>query len=93
MNEYIPKPMDTSKIELPSEINELVERLSENIHEVWSQQRIQDGWCYGEQRDDIKLLHPCLIPYNELPESEKVYDRNTVIETLKCILALGYQIS
>lgn len=92
MNKYIPKPIDTSDIKLPQDIEELIENISENIHEVWSRQRILDGWTYGETRDDIKLTHPGLVSYNELDEKEKVYDRNTVTETIKYLLALGYEI-
>lgn len=92
MNKYIPKPIDTSSIKLPQDIEELIENISENIHEVWARQRILEGWTYGETRDDIKLTHPCLVPYNELTEIEKIYDRNTVTETIKYLLALGYEI-
>ncbi len=90
---YTPKPIDTSEIELTDDILELCELISKNTHEVWSAGRIKDGWSYGEQRDDAKRLHPCLIPYEELPESEKEYDRNTSIETLKLIIKLGYKIT
>lgn len=89
---YIPRPIDTSKIELPQEINMLLEKLSENAHDIWAQQRISDGWTYGEKRDDTNKKHPCLIPYNELPESEKVYDRKIAMETLKTIIAMGFEV-
>ncbi|MBE6752816.1 MAG: Ryanodine receptor Ryr [Ruminococcaceae bacterium] len=92
MAEYIPNPIDTSDVELPEGIEELVEQLAKNTHEVWAANRIAQGWSYGEQRDDERKLHPCLVPYEELPESEKVYDRATSIESLKCIVALGYVI-
>ena len=36
---------------------------------------------------------PCLVPYADLPESEKEYDRNTAMQTLKAIIALGYGIT
>ena len=90
---YIPKPIDTTDVELSEEIKELSELLAENTHEVWSQGRIRDGWTYGEKRDDAKKQHPCLIPYAELSDSEKAYDRNTSLETLKVILKLGYKIT
>ena len=90
---YTPNPIDTSEIELSAEIKELCELLSKNTHEVWSAGRIRDGWTYGETRDDAKKHHPCLIPYEELSDSEKEYDRNTSMETLKLILKLGYKIS
>lgn len=88
---YIPHPVDTSKISLAG-IHPLLEDLARNAHEIWAQKRIQDGWVYGSQRDDAKRTHPCLVPYEQLPESEKEYDRALVNETLKTILALGYRI-
>lgn len=90
--DYRPSPIDTSKVSLPSEIQELTERLAENAHDIWAVQRLSDGWRYGRQRDDARKLHPCLIPYADLPDSEKVYDRKAAMETLKAILALGYRI-
>ena len=89
---YIPKPIDTSNIELPEEIIELREKLAENIHEVWAQQRMMEGWSYGKERNDHKKEHPSLVPYSELSESEKDYDRRTAMETLKTIISLGYKI-
>ena len=90
---YIPKPIDTSDVELSREIMELSELISKNTHEVWSENRIKDGWTYGEERNDAKKEHPCLIPYEELPESEKEYDRGTSLQTLKLIVKLGYKIT
>jgi len=89
---YIPKPIDTSNIKLTHQILELTERLSDNAHDIWARQRITDGWKYGAKRDDTKKEHPCLIPYVELPESEKEYDRSMVMQTLKAIVVLGYRI-
>lgn len=90
---YIPKPINTSDVILSNDIMELCEKLSENTHEVWSETRMKDGWTYGEKRDDANKRHPCLIPYDELPESEKEYDRNTSLQTLKLIVKLGYKIT
>lgn len=89
---YQPKPIDTSKVKLPDELDELLEKLAMNTHEVWSKQRIRDGWSYGDERNDKELLHPCLVPYEELPEDEKNYDRSTSSEALKVILASGFKI-
>ena len=89
---YKPKPIDTSDIVLTDDIMELCELISKNTHEVWSAGRIKDGWTYGPTRDDEKRTHPCLIPYEELSEEEKEYDRNTSLETLKLIISLGYSI-
>lgn len=90
---YTPKPIDTSNLELPAELTDLAEEIAKNVHEVWSRNRIDDGWSYGPVRDDAKLQHPCLIPYEELSESEKAYDRATSQETIKLILKLGFTIS
>jgi ryanodine receptor 2 len=89
---YTPTPIKTSGIVLSSDINDLTEKLAEHAHDIWALQRINDGWQYGLSRDDKNKFHPCLVPYSELPDSEKQYDRNAALETLKAILALGYQI-
>lgn len=89
---YRPKPIDTSQVELPVEIADLVERLAEHNHDVWARQRIADGWTYGPQRDDVNRHNPDLVPYGDLPESEKEYDRKTAIAILEAIVALGYRI-
>ena len=89
---YTPKPVDTTKIKLPEELLALTEKIAENVHENWAAQRISEGWTYGEKRDDAKKQTPCLVPYSELTESEKEYDRNTALESIKLIVALGYKI-
>ena len=90
---YTPQPIDTKDVVLPVELEQLVEQMSKNVHEVWADIRMKQGWIYGEQRNDELKTHPCLIPYEELPEKEKVYDRNTCIDTLKFILKQGFHIS
>lgn len=92
-NEYVPAPVDTSAVEIPRELAELAEMLSKNTHEVWARTRLEQGWRRGETRDDARKLHPCLIPYEELSEDEKTFDRNTALETIRLILALGFRIS
>ena len=92
MNNYIPKPVDVSDIELSEELIDLTEKIAENVHDVWSEGRIAQGWTYGKERSDALKQSPCLIPYSELPESEKEYDRRTALNTLKLIIALGYRI-
>lgn len=90
---YTPKPIDTSAIQLAPDILDLTERLAENTHDVWARQRLAEGWTHGPTRNDAEKKHPCLIPYAELPDSEKEYDRKTAMETIKAILALGYKIT
>ena len=88
MKTYTPSPVNTEDIILPEGLNALKEKMAENVHEIWAQTRIQQGWTYGPERDDTHKKHPCLIPYELLPNEEKEYDRNTAIETLKLILKL-----
>jgi RyR domain len=89
---YTPQPVETSSAELSPDILELTEQLARNAHEVWARERIAQGWRFGKERNDARKEHPCLVPYEQLPESEKVYDRNAALETLKAIQALGYRI-
>ena len=89
---YKPNPIDTSGIELPADLLELTEQIALNVHENWSAGRIAEGWIYGPYRDDEKKTTPCLVPYSELSETEKEYDRVTALQTLKSIIALGYTI-
>jgi hypothetical protein len=89
---YTPKPVDTGNIELSDDLMALAETLAEHVHDVWAEGRIREGWTYGRVRDDKKKKTPCLVPYGELPESEKEYDRNTAYGTLKLLVALGYRI-
>lgn len=90
---YKPKPIDTTDIVLTDDLLALIEQIAANVHDVWAKGRIDEGWTYGEIKDAENKISPCLIPYDELPESEKEYDRNTAIETLKLITKLGYEIS
>ena len=90
---YIPQPIDTKDVVLPEELNNLVEAMAKNVHEVWAQSRMEQGWTYGAERNDALKQHPCLIPYEDLPEVEKAYDRDTALGTLKLISKLGFKIS
>lgn len=92
MKEYTPEPIDTSDIVLPQELLDLTERVAENVHDVWAVGRLAEGWVYGELKDAEKKTTPLLVPYHDLPENEKEYDRKTALETLKLIIKLGYRI-
>lgn len=91
-NNYTPNPIDTSDVILPEEIKELTEKIAKNVHDVWAVGRMKEGWTYGDVKDNEKMTTPCMVPYEELPDSEKEYDRNTAMETLKLIIKLGYKI-
>ena len=93
MKRYNPHPRDLSSINLPAELDALVEALAENVHDLWARSRMDSGWTYGPERDDAKKTNPCLVPYGELPESEKTYDRDTALATIKFIIADGWRIT
>ena len=90
---YIPKPAQTDDIVLSEELNSLVEAMAKNVHDVWAESRISQGWTYGPERNDALKTHPCLVPYEDLPEVEKAYDRDTAVGTLKLICKLGFKIT
>ena len=90
---YIPKPENLENIQLSEELNNLVEAMAKNVHEVWAQSRMEQGWTYGQERNDQLKQHPCLVAFEELPEVEKAYDRDTAVGTLKLILKLGFNIT
>ena len=90
--QYESMPIDTIEINIPKTLSLLCEQLAENVHEVWAKQRMEQGWTFGPARNDEKKEHPNLVPYESLTEEDKDYDRNTVNETVKMILKLGYKI-
>lgn len=90
---YTPNPIDTTGVRLPAELEPLTERIAENVHENWAAARIREGWTWGPARNDERRETPCLVPYQDLPEEEKAFDRITATETLKLIVALGYKIT
>ena len=89
---YQPQPIDVGDVALDPSLNALVEALAENVHDTWARGRMDQGWTYGPARDDAAKKHPCLVPYADLPESERDYDRNTAMSTIRFILAKGFAI-
>jgi hypothetical protein len=87
---YTPHPVDTSRVKLPSGVLDMCELIAENCHEVWSVGRIAQGWRWGPVRDNARKLHPDLIPYSDLTEETKQYDRDTAFASIKVVLAMGY---
>lgn len=92
VNNYIPRPIDISDVELNEDLNELREAIAENAHEVWAENRMAEGWTYGPQRNDVLKQTPDMVPYSQLPESEKRYDREMAVKTIKLLIKLGYDI-
>lgn len=92
MKTYTPKPIDLSDVELTEDLNELREAIAENAHEIWAENRQAEGWTYGPQRDDQLKQTPDMIPYSQLPEGEKEYDREMAMKTIKLLKKLGYDL-
>ncbi len=90
--DYKPVPIETSDVRLSEDLRDLTELLARNAHDNWARQHLSEGWRYGPERNDARKEHPCLVPYEQLPEAEKEYDRKTAMETIKAIIALGYRI-
>lgn len=93
LDTYKPNPKYIDSIIVPDEIIAYGEAIAKNIHERWSLERIREGWTYGEQYNYEEKKHPCLIPYELLSESEKDYDRNTSMATIKTLLSIGFEIN
>lgn len=91
-NVYVPQPLNLEEVVLPEEVLELSEKIAKNMHDVWTEQRMNEGWTYGKERNDLEEKHPCLVEYENLPEGEKEYDRNTALSSLKMVYALGFEI-
>ncbi len=92
MKNYNPKPIDLSDVELTDDLNELREAIAKNAHDVWAVERQTQGWTYGPHRDDDKKQTPCMVEYAELPDSEKKFDRDMAMNTLKLVRKLGYDL-
>lgn len=92
VDEYEPHPIDVDSIPLDGDLEELQEAIAENAHDVWAEARKKEGWAYGKERDDSNKLHPDLIPYTALPDSEKEYDRIMAFNTIKLVKKLGFDI-
>uniref|UniRef100_A0A3B5AHK0 Ryanodine receptor 3 n=1 Tax=Stegastes partitus TaxID=144197 RepID=A0A3B5AHK0_9TELE len=90
---FIPTPVDTSQIVLPPHLDNIRDKLAENIHELWGMNKIELGWTYGKVRDDNKRQHPCLVDFSKLPETERNYNLQMSSETLKTLLALGCHVA
>ncbi|VDP02284.1 unnamed protein product [Soboliphyme baturini] len=90
---FVPTPVDTSEVSHVRFSKEPFCLLAENMHEMWSMEKIEKGWIYGERRSESKHTNPCLVAYAVLPNVEKTYITNLAQDTIKTILALGYRIN
>ena len=90
--EYNPQPIDISNVQLDDDLLDLTETIAQDVHDIWAVRRFAEGYSYGPERDDSKMQHPDLVPYADLPESEKDYDREMSIHAIKLVKRLGYRI-
>jgi len=89
---YNPQPINVEDIDLDANLNELTEAIAENAHDIWARARMDEGWTYGPVRNDTLKQHPDLVPYTQLPDSEKEYDRLMAMNTLRLVRRLGFDI-
>lgn len=91
-NGYNPQPINVEDIDLDANLEELTEAIAENAHDIWARARMDEGWTYGPVRNDELKQHPDLVPYAQLPDSEKEYDRIMAMNTLRLVRRLGFDI-
>lgn len=89
-NGYKPAPLDLSGIELTGRVEELIELLAENTHNVWSSERISQGWTYAVSDDPLNRRSPHLVPYSFVDPLIKKANMDTAADTVRTLLAYGY---
>ncbi|ESO90186.1 hypothetical protein LOTGIDRAFT_123762 [Lottia gigantea] len=90
---FVPSPVTTGRIQLPAYIENVRDKLAENLHELWAMSKIEQGWSYGEERNPTNKKNPSLTAFERLPMSEKKYVITVAFETLRTLIALGYHIT
>ncbi|XP_069548702.1 ryanodine receptor 2 [Brachyistius frenatus] len=89
---FIPTPIDIRKVVLPPQLEDIREKMAENIHELWVKEKIDLGWTHGPVRDEGKRQDPCLVEFSKLPEHERNQNLQMAQDTLRTLLALGFHI-
>ncbi|XP_055878934.1 ryanodine receptor 2-like isoform X5 [Biomphalaria glabrata] len=90
---FVPNPVSTAHIQLPTYIENVRDKLAENLHETWAMNKIDQGWSFGESRDPERKINPSINSLDKLPISEKKYIITVAFETLRTLLALGYHVA
>ncbi len=91
-NGYNPQPINVEDIDLDANLEELTEAIAENAHDIWARARMDEGWTFGPVRNDELKQHPDLVPYSQLSDNEKEYDRIMAMNTLRLVRRLGFDI-
>jgi ryanodine receptor 2 len=89
-NGYKPAPLDLSAGILNPKMEELIDQLAENTHNLWAKERIQQSWTYGLNEDSENRRSPHLVPYSKVDEAIKKANRDTASETVRTLLVYGY---
>lgn len=89
---YVPNPINVDEVVLPEKIAELTEYISENTHEEWAKQRLKEGWTFAPKTNKKLKQSFDLVPYCELIDSEKEYDRKMAMNTLRVLYKIGYRL-
>jgi serine phosphatase RsbU (regulator of sigma subunit) len=71
---------------------EEVETMAIVEHLRWSWEKRLNGWLPGSPRDDVNKIHPSLVPYDQLSESEKEKDRELVRLIPSFLLDINYEV-
>ncbi|KAK6307192.1 hypothetical protein J4Q44_G00223400 [Coregonus suidteri] len=89
---FDPKPISTANISIPEKLEHIANKYAEHSHDKWSAEKVMLGWKYGDCIDEKAKTHPLLRTYKGLTEKEKEIYRWPVRETLKSMLAMGWNI-
>ncbi|KAI7799584.1 putative ryanodine receptor 3 [Triplophysa rosa] len=89
---FDPQPINTANISLAEKLDYIANKYAAHSHEKWSSEKIALGWTAGDKVDDKAKTHPLLKPYKALSEKERETYRYPVKETLKSMLAMGWNI-
>ncbi len=68
---------------------EEIEMLARMEHKRWVNERLRHGWIFGAERDDERRTHPDLVPFDELTEASREYDRQAVAQIPRMLAAMG----
>ncbi|XP_053730272.1 ryanodine receptor 2 [Synchiropus splendidus] len=89
---FTPRPVDISKVVLPSQVEDIQEKMAENMHELWAMDRIELGWSYGTVRDEAKKHEPFLVEFLRLPDQERNQNLQIAQDILRTLIALGVHV-
>jgi hypothetical protein len=90
---YVPKPLDLDHILVPADLDPVLDSCAALIHRMWCQEHLKDHWTHGAVLDENLHTHPLLVPFHELPVESMTMNINSVTQTVKVLLYLGFRIT